>query len=84
MKQTKLIRTPSFFVYSLELIKAGKEGWDIDENYTPVSFLQHECGLVREVDVNNPPKMTPAERMEKARAARAEKAAAKAAEKENV
>jgi hypothetical protein len=68
----------------MQLAEAIKQGWEIDEEHYPVHSFSYEAWLFRDIDEDNPPKMTPAEKMEKARAARAEKIAErKAAEKEN-
>jgi hypothetical protein len=78
MTETKTILTPSLYVFATELEDHVKAGWSIDiENQPPVTWgVSYEVGLVRETEDGVQPKLTPAERMAKAREARAAKKSA--------
>lgn len=74
MKTTKIIVTPSLYVFAFELQQAIQEGWEIDGECPPAAWgLVYECGLMREVDENAPQKMSRSDILAKARAARAAK-----------
>lgn len=77
MQVYKQIITSSLYVFSLEIQEAVQDGYSIDIEKSPPTIwgITYEVGMVKEVE-DNPEqqevsrKMSAAERMEKARAAR--------------
>jgi hypothetical protein len=73
MKEIKTIINPSLYKFVADIEESVKEGWDVDfENAPPIMWgLVYEVGMIREAEEK--PKMSRAESLAVARAAKAEK-----------
>lgn len=78
-EQTTVVMDASLAEFTQQVIDLAREGWELDEQNPPrMVGWQYEAHLWRnptELQRAEQPKLSPAERMAKARAAKAEKAA---------
>lgn len=84
MKASKEIVTPSLYVFVAELQDMLNDGWTVDLENTPpyMNGINYVVGLTKDVDENEPVKLSRAEILANARAARAAKAKAASNESE--
>ena len=83
MKQTKVILQYNLQTFIKEITDSVNNGWEIDDNDPPdVWGTAYECRMVREDEVAEEIRISRAEILHKARAAKAAKAAAAKAEQQ--
>jgi len=77
VKQTKVILQYNLQTFIQEILESVENGWELDQNDPPCVWgTSYECRMTRADDVPEEYKITRAEILHKARAAKAAKAAA--------